>query len=122
MIFFRFEEASKSYAAGKEMLKAASCLMKQAKAIEVSQLTESLNVKPLNFHAAEWHPKNKNNTNKNANNNTQPQNITHSASAEKILALLTNAKGLIGENSDHTSFQVGILIFLILHYSFTFFF
>jgi molecular chaperone GrpE (heat shock protein) len=104
----RYEDAVNSYLAGEEVEKAAMCLLKQAKSLEVSQLTENLSSKKLNPRADEFVPyrKRNNNNNYNANkNNNNSSKIT----IQPILDLLTKAKKLVeSESTTCTSFEVGI--------------
>lgn len=117
----KYEEASNSYAKGKDMTKAASCLVKQAKVLDL--LTE---VVTLNANAASFTPQNtqntqnnnRNNKRNNRNNKPAPQyqvknnnNNNTLAVKKQSMDLLEKAKVLVADDvSTHTSFEVELIL------------
>jgi len=102
------------------MAKAASCLVRQAKSLEVPQLIASLNntTKPLNVNAAEWIPKN------NQNNNTKspPKKYNNAENVKQtklVMDLLTKAKTLAeAEPVARVGFEIDIIIIDYLQFYF----
>eukprot|EP00026_Physarum_polycephalum_P000228 Phypoly_transcript_00228.p1 GENE.Phypoly_transcript_00228~~Phypoly_transcript_00228.p1 ORF type:complete len:1460 (+),score=271.79 Phypoly_transcript_00228:484-4380(+) len=112
----KYEEASNSYIAGQELTKAASCLVKQATALEVSQLMANMtsNTKRLNANAAAWVPKNKAGAPANPTNTAQPQ-LNKTAlpphQLKPILDVLARAKSLVeADPTGPTAFGIDLQV------------